>query len=111
MFDIAGCLERKRATKGVFETMRQIGLLLAAFAAFLTFSDFAEARDGCGPGWRWNGYRCVPYRAPPPPPAYGPGYYGGPVYGAPGYRPRRTYNGCQPGWTVQSGVCKPYRGY
>lgn len=95
--------------------MRQIGLLLAALAALLTFSEFAEARDGCGPGWGWNGYRCVPLRPAPPPPGYGYGYYG-PGYGAPpppvyyrrGYR---TYNGCQPGWTVQDGVCKPYRGY
>jgi hypothetical protein len=77
--------------------------LIALFALFGTV-DFASARDGCGRGFFWNGYRCAPmvreYYGPPR--AYGGAacywYYG-----------RRIC--CPRGFTVQDGVCKPYRGY
>lgn len=75
----------------------------------------ADARDGCGRGLYFDGYRCVPqYYAPPPPQVY----YGGPGYVEPGYRRgyRSDWNdpnsnrGCPYSWTRQDGVCKPYTG-
>ncbi|ARP97954.1 GCG_CRPN prefix-to-repeats domain-containing protein [Pseudorhodoplanes sinuspersici] len=100
--------------------MRKLLLALAAVAAF---AGVAEARDGCGRGWYYNGYRCVPARAAPPvvvaprymapPPRYAPrsfAYAGPDRWGKPQYYPgpRGT---CPKGFTVQSGLCKPYRGY
>jgi hypothetical protein len=81
--------------------MRAIVLGLAV-SVTLAAAGAAEARNGCGPGYYFNGARCVrnapppPRYAPPPPPAYRYGPY------------RRV---CPYGFTVQDGVCKPYRGY
>jgi hypothetical protein len=53
--------------------MTRLTLLLAAAAtAAVTMISTAEARDGCGRGWYYNGYRCAP--------AGGGGYYGGRRY-------------------------------
>jgi hypothetical protein len=97
---------------------------LAAFAALTAFASVADARDGCGRGWYYNGYRCVPEGPPPgayippPPPSYAPprGYgpsgfvpAGADRWGKPQYYPNRGR--CPQGYTVQSGLCKPYRGY
>lgn len=105
-------------------------LALTAFGMLALAStisvDTAAARDGCGPGRYYNGYRCTSMGGPPP------GYYGGPGYGpgyGRGYGPREGYGyersygpprisvgrsgklSCNnPGYTVQDGVCKPYRG-
>ena len=83
--------------------MRTLLALLIGLAGYAVLSQPSEARDGCGPGYYFNGYRCRPmvreYYAPPPPP---PRYYRGPY---------RTFNGCPPRYTIQDGVCKPYRGY
>lgn len=96
--------------------MRTPVLLLLALTALSGFSQSAEARDGCGPGWYFNGYTCRPmareYR--------GPRYYGPPPYAERRYygnpsRPiigRDGRAGCpNPRWTIQDGVCKPYRGF
>jgi hypothetical protein len=101
--------------------MRKILLALAALTAF---AGVAEARDGCGRGFFFNGVRCVPMRAGPPvvvvpPPvvvrpapvptrgwrAAGPDRWGQMTYW-PGPR-----GSCPPRYTVQDGVCKPYRGF
>lgn len=104
--------------------MRAFLALLMGAAAIVTSVPPAEARDGCGRGLHWNGYRCVPYG----PPAYGPPGYGPPPYGYYAPRPRyeyrpdlAPYGSCVPrtnpawpcpcdNWTVQGGVCKPYSG-
>lgn len=101
--------------------MRKILLVTAALLAFV---GVAEARDGCGRGWYYNGYRCVPMAgppvvvappvyAPPPPPRYvaprGFVYAGPDRWGKPQYYPMRGR--CPAGFTVQSGLCKPYRGF
>jgi hypothetical protein len=115
-----------------------IGLLVAIAA--LAVSMVAEARDGCGRGYYFDGYACRPERYyrpppgyyPPPPPRYydePPRYYEPPrrYYGPPpdegsvfqfnfGGRDERRYappvrGRCQPGYTIQDGLCKPYRGY
>lgn len=102
--------------------------ILLAFVAVTAFAGVAEARDGCGRGWYYNGYRCVPmagpppgaYIPPPPPPVYAPpppryvgprGFvYAGPDrWGKPQYYPIRGR--CPQGYTVQDGLCKPYRGF
>lgn len=95
-------------------------LLVVGFAALAALMGAAEARDGCGPGWFFNGVRCVPRAgppvvvAPPPPPvvvaprgfAYaGPDRWGKPMY-YPG--PRGI---CPRGFTIQAGLCRPYRGF
>ncbi len=90
-------------------------LVLIGFAALMALASAAEARDGCGGGFFFNGVRCVPMRAAPPPgfrppqprawaPA-GPDRWGQPTY-FPGPR-----GSCPPRYTVQDGVCKPYRGF
>ena len=86
--------------------MRLVTVLLAA-AALGAIATTAEARDGCGRGMFYNGYRCAPE-----------GYTRGPdvrfFYGQPEYRVdyRRRRGACaNPDFTVQDGVCKPYRGY
>lgn len=119
--------------------MSRSGLMLAV-AAFTLASAAAEARDGCGRGYYYDGYRCAPeryYRPPPdryygPPPGYyeppPPRYYGpppesGPVlrfdFGGGGddrryARPERGRDGrltcAQRGYTIQDGLCKPYTG-
>lgn len=96
---------------------------------FVSLSTAADARDGCGRGFYFNGYACVPSAPPPPPPG---SYYGGgggygwggppPVYYQP--QPRAYYgnvvrpsvgaNGqisCgNPRYTWQNGACRPYSG-
>jgi hypothetical protein len=96
--------------------MRKILLALATLTAF---AGVAEARDGCGRGWFFNGVRCVPMAGPPvvvpppPPPRYvaprGFVYAGPDRWGHPQYYPIRGR--CPAGFTVQSGLCKPYRGF
>lgn len=102
--------------------------LLLAVAALAIASTAAEARDGCGRGFYFDGYRCVreAYYPPPPPPGryYGPPRDEGPVvrfdFGgggrddrryAPPVRGRDGRLSCaQRGYTVQDGLCKPYTG-
>ena len=92
--------------------MRAIAVMLVTGAALVSTADLATARDGCGAGRYFNGYRCV---------SMGYNYNYAP---APAYRVPRQYIGngmvrdaygnvgcARPGFTVQSGVCKPYRGY
>ncbi|MBX9842200.1 MAG: hypothetical protein K2Z80_10385 [Xanthobacteraceae bacterium] len=98
--------------------MSRLALLLAAAATAAVAASIspAEARDGCGRGWYYNGYRCVP--------AHGGGYRGhgyrdpGSYY-APNFRgnvvrPVMGDNGAiscsNPNYTWQDGACKPYRG-
>lgn len=113
-----------------------IGLIIGVAA--LALSTAAEARDGCGRGYYFDGYACRPerhYRPPPPgyrppPPRYyeepPPRYYGPPPgpgiqfnfggrndqHYAPPVRGRDGKATCaQRGYTIQDGLCKPYRGY
>jgi hypothetical protein len=95
--------------------MKRLAVIFIALAAALAASSMAQAADGCGRGWYWNGYRCAPMRVYGPP-RYGyyepaPRYYG--RYRAYPYRPGHNYGsaGCPWNYTVQDGVCKPYRGY
>ena len=75
-------------------------MLLTIVAALVATSELATARDGCGNGRYWNGYRCAGigqrYDAPRP------------NYQSYGYAGR---NRCGPGFSIQDGRCKPYRGY
>jgi hypothetical protein len=106
--------------------------LFAGIAALTVISTVAEAADGCGRGWYYNGRRCVPQDDEYGPPLrrdYGPpprGYY----REAPVVEPQlrldfgrrdesrysppnptfKTWNNCPPNFTVQDGLCKPYRG-
>jgi hypothetical protein len=109
--------------------------LLFGVAAVALLSSPADARDGCGRGWFYNGVACAQeeggyhprYRDPGYHPSYrDPGYrgeyYGGPRYyrpSAPNFygntvRPVRGNNGAiscsNPNYTWQDGACKPYRG-
>jgi hypothetical protein len=92
-------------------------LFLAALfgaCALITSMPSADARDGCGRGWYFDGRACRPMG--------GGGYGGGPAYGpAYGPPPPAYYGGCAPrrsptwpcpcgNYTVQDGVCKPYTG-
>lgn len=115
--------------------VRRISLI--AGLAVMAISTAAEARDGCGRGYYFDGYACRPERYYRPPP---PGYYPPPPdrYGPPPRyyepprddvfrfnfgggddrryaRPVRGRDGklvCQQrGYTIQDGLCKPYRGY
>jgi len=94
---------------------RNIGLLFAT-AALAAISTAADARDGCGPGRYYNGYRCVSERiydrrfderGPPALFDFGGGY--DQRYSPPSRR-WNTFNGCPPRYTVQDGLCKPYSG-
>ena len=99
--------------------------LCVGIIALVVISTVADAADGCGRGWYYNGRRCVPQD--------GPGYgsyqrgYGPPVDRGPQLQlnfgggrdearyfppnPRfRTWNNCPASYTVQDGLCKPYRG-
>lgn len=100
--------------------MARLTLLLAAAATLTLMMSFAEARDGCGRGWFYNGRACVQedddgptYYRPPPRPSYDtPRYYRerrNPNPDCYFYRGRRIC--CPHRWTVQDGVCKPYRGF
>jgi hypothetical protein len=98
--------------------MTRLSLLLAAAATVIMLTP-AEARDGCGRGWYYNGYRCVPSGG-------GGYYYGGhryrqpegsrwaPNFGGNVVRPTQGRDGkmscSNPGYTWQSGACRPYRG-
>jgi len=114
--------------------MRRI--LFVGIAALAVISTAAEALDGCGRGWYYNGRRCVPQDEP----GYGPTpkVLRGRRHVTPSRphvttsRPGRscglisagetrrdtpppnpafkTWNNCPPNFTVQDGVCKPYRG-
>jgi hypothetical protein len=104
--------------------MVRSSLLLAA-ATLAVACTAAEARDGCGRGLYFDGYRCVrEHYAPPPDRYYGPPRDEGPVvrfdfggggggggrYAAP-VRGRDGRLSCaQRGYTVQDGLCKPYTG-
>jgi hypothetical protein len=111
-----------QADKGMGAKEAQMSRITAVFvgiAALTIVSTVAEARDGCGRDWYYNGRRCVPEG-----PGYGRGDYGPPGpqlrldlggrrdegrYSAP--NPRfRTWNNCPPNYTVQDGQCKPYTG-
>lgn len=90
-------------------------LVLIGFAALMALAGAAEARDGCGGGFFFNGVRCVPMRAapppgyrPPPPRAWAPA--GLDRWGQPTYFPGPR-GSCPPRYTVQDGICKPYRGF
>jgi hypothetical protein len=50
--------------------MRVLLALLFAGAAMAAMPQAADARDGCGPGFYYNGYRCRPIHGP----AYGRRY-------------------------------------
>jgi hypothetical protein len=112
--------------------MSRMTALLLGVIVLTTLSTIAEALDGCGRGWYYNGRRCVPmdepgygpsYRGYGPPPYrgdYGPPMGGGPQVRIGGGRdePRysppnpafKTWNNCPPNFTVQDGLCKPYKG-
>ena len=94
--------------------MRRIAIMLLSVAATLVAtSELATARDGCGNGWYWNGYRCAPMGRT----YYAPQYFG--YYRPPGTATQvnpwgaTCYRGrcCPAGYSIQDGVCKPYRGY
>jgi hypothetical protein len=101
--------------------MRRTTALFVGIAALSIISTVAEAADGCGRGWYYNGRRCVPQDEP------GYGYRRGYEDRGPGIRldlggrrdERRysppnpafkTFNNCPPTYTVQDGLCKPYTG-
>jgi hypothetical protein len=93
--------------------MTRLTLLVAAAAtaAVATIST-AQARDGCGRGGYYDGYRCVPYRG-----GYGHrdrGSYYAPNFRGNVVRPRMGRDGAiscsNRGYTWQDGACKPYRG-
>ena len=50
--------------------MNRITALFFGIAALTVISTVAEAADGCGRGWYYNGRRCVPQDEP----GYRPGY-------------------------------------
>ena len=104
---------------------RSTGLFFEIIA-LLAIATPAEAADGCGRGWYYNGRRCVPQDGPGSGSPYHRGY-GPPVDRGPQFRldlgggrdearysppnPRfRTWNNCPTNYTVQDGLCKPYRG-
>ena len=109
--------------------MTRLALFVVCAAAAVVAVSSAEARDGCGRGWFFNGAACVPERGPgygyQPEPRYyqeqprsyqEPRYYDdGPRYREGGngmYRDRNGQVRCiNRTFTVQDGVCKPYRGY
>jgi len=90
--------------------MRMIALLLA-FTALSALSQSAEARDGCGRGWYFNGYACRPMARDYGPPPYVERRYVGPSYARPFIGRDGRLHCPNPRWTVQDGVCKPYRGF
>jgi hypothetical protein len=86
-------------------------IILLSALGLASSVELAAARDGCGPGRFYNGYRCVSEY----------GYPGTAGYGR-YYAPRNLGNGIIRGqdgrlhcadrrFTIQDGVCKPYRGY
>ena len=110
--------------------MRVALLGAVALASTMMLVNTVEASGNCGPGFYYNGYRCVAKRvAPPPPPRYvpPPARYipppPPPRYAPRGWRPAfidsrgqqlfypRPGGACPRGYTVQAGYCRPYRGY
>ena len=116
--------------------MSRLAVFLVCAATAVAASS-AEARDGCGQGWFFNGVSCAPQeRGYGPPQGYGyqqpqPRYYQEPQqryyqerqyyddgprnYGGGGgvqiIRGRDGQLHCShPKYTIQDGVCKPYRG-
>jgi hypothetical protein len=104
--------------------MSRVNAVLLGIAALTALSTVAEAADGCGRGWYYNGRRCVPMDEPRYFRPQGD-YYGLPVERGPQIRigPRqdearysppnpafKTWNHCPPNFTVQDGLCKPYTG-
>ena len=95
--------------------MTRLALSLAAVATLIMLSP-AEARDGCGRGWYYNGYRCVPSGGGPyyGGSRYNPGSYYAPNFRGNVVRPVMGRNGAiscsNPNYTWQDGACKPYRG-
>lgn len=87
--------------------MRKILLALATLTAL---AGVAEARDGCGRGFFFNGVRCVPMRAGPPAPVRAWQPAGLDRWGQMTYWPGPR-GSCPPRYTVQDGICKPYRGF
>ena len=91
--------------------------LLLGIAAF-SMTPSAEARDGCGGGWYFNGRTCVPMNAQPyrynDPPIYAPQRYYYRDYNNRPPRPIMGANGTvscgNPNYTYQDGACKPYIG-
>jgi hypothetical protein len=99
---------------------RTLSLLLGC-AALALAAPQADARDGCGRGWFYNGRACVQEEAGPryynDAPMYAPErqfYRSGPPRGYGQPRPTMGDNGqisCNnPNYTWQDGACKPYRG-
>jgi len=96
--------------------------LLFGIAALGMISTTVDARDGCGRGMYYNGFRCAPEG--PPGGYYGPPQGGGPLFQfgfdgrgggddrrySPPSRRYNTWNGCPPRYTVQDGQCKPFTG-
>ena len=96
---------------------RQLTCLFLGIAALALIATTADARDGCGRGWYYNGFRCVPERDRfGPPPDRGPFFMfdfddrNEPRYFRPSLRRYPRNNGCPRGYTVQDGLCKPYSG-
>lgn len=101
--------------------MNRLLALALGLAALTALSPPAEARDGCGRGYYFDGYGCRPqgysgrhYAAPPQ--VYGyerPRYYAQPRYYGPP-RPSMGANGTiscnNPNYTWQNGACRPYTG-
>jgi hypothetical protein len=85
---------------------------LLAVIGLMAVTASADARNGCGRGWFFNGRACVPERAYYGRRAYAPSPYYGGYYGRP--RPMVGANGSvscgNPNYTFQDGRCKPYRG-
>src|SRR5947208_9069732 len=102
-------------------TVLLVGIIALTLISTSLVSTVAEARDGCGRGWYYNGRRCVPEDGPgygrPYERDYGPpgpqlrldlgGRRDEPRYSPP--NPRfKTWNNCPPNYTVQDGLGKPY---
>ena len=88
--------------------MSRITALFVGVAALTVISAVAEAEDGCGRGWYYNGRRCMPMDAP----MYRTGRHSiGVTMGRSPPNPAfKTWNNCPPNFTVQDGLCKPYTG-
>jgi len=106
--------------------MKPIFVACLGVAALAVSSSASQAAGGCGRGWYYDGYRCVPMSGPGmagPGPGYyreydeGPrvyyrqrGYYGDPGHPY-GYNADYGDPRCgRPNFTIQDGVCKPYTG-
>lgn len=54
--------------------MKRLATAFVALLALAAMTELSAARDGCGRGFFWNGYRCAPMGYAAPGPGYG--YYG-----------------------------------